>query len=67
MVSIVTNGQSTSVTLNVETGELSPQIHVQDSLVKMAAETGMVDTMNDINEESYYADSDLREENNMES
>ncbi len=67
MVNIVTNGQPSSVTFNVDSGEVSPQVHVQDSLVQLATETGMVNTMNDINEESYHIDQDLRDEHNMES
>lgn len=67
MVNIVTNGQPSSVTFNVDTGEITPVIQVQDSLVKLAAETGMVDTMNDINNESYNNDQDLRDDYNMES
>lgn len=66
MVNIITNGQPSSVTFNVDTGEISPQVHVHDSLVKLAEETGIVDTMNDINEESYHNDQDLRDDYGVE-
>jgi len=66
MVNIVTNGQPSSVTFNVDSGEISPQIYVQDSLVKMAADSGMVNTINDINNESYHTDQDLRDDYGVE-
>lgn len=66
MVSILTNGQSSNTTFNVDTGELFPQVHYNDSLVNLATDIGMVDTMNDINNESYVNDRELREEFNLE-
>jgi hypothetical protein len=67
MVNIVTNGQPSSVTFNVDSGEISPVVHVQDSLVKLANEIGIVDAMQEINEESYNNDQDLRDDYDMES
>lgn len=62
MVNIVTNDQSSSVTLNIDSGEISPQISLQNSLVRLADDVGITDTIDDINQESYQTDQELREE-----
>lgn len=61
MVNIITDTQPASVSFNVDTGDISPAVHMQNSLVKLADESGMVDTINDINEQSYQEDQNLRD------
>ena len=60
MVNIVTNGQPASITLNVDTGETHSPYPVQDSIVNLAENTGIVDAINTMNQEGYQEDHDLR-------
>mgnify|MGYP001615376443 FL=1 len=65
MVNIIQPTQRTSVTLNVDSGEIDGGQSVPNSLEQLAGHTGIVGAINDINQESIDNDQSLRTEYNI--
>ncbi len=65
MVNIIQPSQRTSVTLNVDSGEIDGGLTVPNSLEQLADQSGIVGAINGINQESIQNDQSLRDEYNI--
>jgi hypothetical protein len=65
MVNVIQPQNRTSVTLNVDSGEIDGGDFVPNSLEQLAEQTGIVGAINNINHESQKTDHELREDYNI--
>ncbi len=65
MVNVIQPQNRTSVTLNVDSGEIVGGDSVPNSLEQLAEQTGIVGAINNVNQESRQTDQDLREDYNI--
>jgi hypothetical protein len=66
MVNIIQPTQRTSITYNVDSGEIDGGIDVPDSIEQLAGKVGIVDAINTINDESTQTDHNLRDMYNID-